>query len=80
MAKPLFKLANSESKNLDKCKKIDALRLKKYIGCWIYRNFNLPIDEMMAKSSAPVEHLFNCHEWCDPKWCWAEELELKKLN
>ena len=59
MAKPLFKLAKSESKNPEKCKKIDALRLKKYIGCWIYQNRNLPIDEMMAKSSAPVEHLFN---------------------
>ena len=21
-----------------------------------------------------MEHLFNCHEWCDSFWCWAKEL------
>ena len=80
MAKPLFKMAKSESKDPERCKKIDALRLKKYIGCWIYQNRNLPIEEFMAKTSAPVEHLFNCHEWCDHQWCWAKELELKKME
>ena len=62
MAKPLFKSSKSESKDPDMCKKIDALRFKKYIGYWIYQNHNLYINKMMAKASAPVEHLFNCHE------------------
>lgn len=80
MAKPIFKMAKSESKNPEKCKKIDTLRLKKYCGCWIYQNRCLPIDEMTKKSRAPVEHSFNCHEWCNPGWCWAKELENKNMN
>jgi len=39
-----------------------------------------PIDEMTKKSRAPVEHSFNCHEWCNPGWCWAKELENKNMN
>ena len=44
MAQPLFKLAKGESKDPEKCKKIDALRLKKYIGCWIVKINMLPFD------------------------------------
>ena len=35
---------------------------------------------MMTEASAPVENLFNCHKWCDHQWCWAKELESKKLE
>ena len=35
-ASPIFKLAQGQSKDPKRCKKIDAMRFKKYIGCWIY--------------------------------------------
>ena len=28
----------------------------------------------MNKARAPVEHLFNSHEWCDSEWCFAKAL------
>ena len=80
MASPFFKMAQGESKDPMRCKKIDAMRLKKYIGCWIYQNRNLPIDQLLRKAKAPVEHLFNCHEWCDAEWCWAKQLDDKELE
>lgn len=36
MAGPIFNLAMGESKDPSTCEKIDALRLNKYIDCWIY--------------------------------------------
>ena len=75
MASPIFKLAQKESKDPKRCKKIDAMRLKKYIGCFIYQNHHLPIDEFMRKAKAPVEHMFNSHEWC-----WAKQLDDKQLE
>ena len=62
------------------CKKIDALRLKKYISCFIGKSHNLPLEEFCTAAKAPVEHLFNCHEWCDPSWCWAKELSQRSFE
>ena len=56
---PIFKLKKGDTINQRECKKIDALRIKKYTGCYIYQNRNLPLVEMAKKSKAPVEHLFN---------------------
>ena len=56
---PIFKLTKGETKNQRECKKIDALRIKKYTGCYIYQNRNLTLVEMAKKSRALVEHLFN---------------------
>ena len=77
MAGPIFKMVKG-TKNPRECKKIDALRLKKYIGCYIYQNRNSPIEDMIKRANAPVEHLFNCHEWCDEEWCWAKQLDSKQ--
>jgi len=74
MAAPIFKLVK-DTKNPHECKKIDAMRVKKYIGCYIYKNRNLPLDEFVRRARAPIEHLFDCHEWCDKEWCWAKELD-----
>ena len=73
MAKPFF-LMVTKTKDPRKCKTIDALRIKKYLGCFIYKNRHLPLAEFVMRSRAPVEHLFNCHEWCDSDWCWAKSL------
>ena len=78
MSSPIFKLAQGGTKDPRQCKKIDALRIKKYIGCFIYQNRSLPLSEMIKKAKAPIEHLFNCHEWCDPEWCWAKQLDAKQ--
>ena len=74
MAAPIFKLVK-DTKNPHECKKIDAMRVKKYIGCYIYKNRNLPLDEFVRRARAPIEHLFDCHKWCDKEWCWAKELD-----
>ena len=34
----------------------------------------------MRKAKAPVEHMFNSHEWCDLEWCWAKQLDDKQLE
>jgi hypothetical protein len=80
MSSPFFKMAQGEKKDPMLCKKIKAIQLKNYIGCWIYQNNNLPIDQFMEKAKAPVEHLFDCHEWCDVEWCWAKQLSEKELE
>ena len=77
MASTIFKLVKG-TKNPRECKKIDALRLKKYIGCYIYQNRNSPLEDMVRRAKAPVEHLFNCHEWCDEQWCWEKQLDSKQ--
>ena len=33
------------------------------------------MDEFVRRARAPIEHLFDCHEWCDKEWCWAKELD-----
>ena len=34
----------------------------------------LPYEKFKEAANAPVEHLFGCHEWCDPSWCYAAEI------
>ena len=53
------------------------MRIKKYTGCCIYKNRNLPISEFVANAKAPIEHLFNNHQWCHADWCWAKGLDNK---
>jgi len=73
MFKPFFLMVKN-TKDPNECKMIDALRIKKYLGCCIYKNKHLPINEFVQKAHAPIEHLFNCHEWCDSEWCFAKAL------
>ena len=74
MVKDIFALA-LQSKTKSNAEKIDAMRLKKYCGCWIGKSKLLPFDQFKKLSKAPVEHLFNCHEWCDASWCFSVELD-----
>ena len=74
MVKDNFGLALM-SKKKSECEKIDALRLKKYLGCWVGKSKLLPFDEFKKLANAPVEHLFGCHEWCDSSWCYAVEID-----
>ena len=76
ISKPFFKMVD-KTKDPTKCKTIDALRLKKYLGCYIYKNSHLDLNEFVMKSRASIEYLFNCHEWCDSEWCYAKALTEK---
>ena len=76
MSKPFFKMVTT-TKDPNLCKMIDALRIKKYLGCFIYKNRHLPLSDFVKKAHAPIEHLFNCHEWCDSEWCFAKSLTEK---
>jgi len=67
----------SKTKDPSKCKTIDALRIKKYLGCYIYKSRNLPLDVFVKNSRAPIEQLFNCYEWCDSERCWAKAMTEK---
>jgi hypothetical protein len=74
MISPIFKLV-TKTKDPSKCKNLDALRLKKYTGCYFSQSRNKPLKEFISSALAPVEHLFNSHTWCDPSWCWAKSLD-----
>ena len=68
----------SGTKDPDKCKSVDAKQIKRYTSYYIHQNRNKPLAKLIANSKAPVEHLFNDHTWCDPSWCWAKEVSVKK--
>ena len=74
MVKDIFALALASNSKIE-CQKIDALRLKKYLGCWIGKSKMLPFPEFKKLSKAPVEHLFATHEWCSAEWCFSAELD-----
>ena len=37
----------------------------------------MPLEVFVKNTRAPIEHTFNCHEWCDSEWCWAKVLTEK---
>ena len=73
MAKPIFALANLSLKK-STCRKVHALRLKKYIGFYIKQNRKLGYQALKKNRMAPVDHLFDSHKSCDKKWCWIKEM------
>ena len=78
MSSHIFKLAQGGTKYSHKYKNIDALQIKKYIGCFIYKIRTLPLEEMVKRANTPIEYLFNCHAWCNLEWCWANQLSAKE--
>ena len=61
-------------------KMIEALRIKKYIGYYIFQNRNKDFDTFVQNAVAPIEHMFNGHSFCDPSWCSSKEIEEKVHN
>ena len=72
--KPVFKMVK-QTKKQDEVKKIDAMRLKKYITCYITQYREGDFEYFFKNALAPLEHLFDSHLFCDKKWCWHKELE-----
>ena len=52
--------------------KNDCLRLKIYYGCFIKKNRHKPFEDFRTASMAPIHHLFDSHEHCNPEWCPAK--------
>ena len=73
MVKPVFGLVKKTRKQ-DEVKRVDALRLKKYVSCYINQYRNGDFDYFVSNAMTPVEHLFDNHAFCDKSWCWAREL------
>ena len=73
MCSPIYKMITN-TKDPSKCKKIDFFRVKKYTSCYIYQNRNKPLDDFVKCARAPIEHLFNLHEWYNPEWCRVKSL------
>ena len=48
------------------------MQLLKYENNWGYmikQNKSKPIDDFVASSQVPLEHIFDNHKYCEPKWC-----------
>lgn len=69
---------NNKDKKIQKL--IDALCIKTYLGCFIYKNRGIGLSEFVKKSRAPIEYLINCREWFDSKWCYATYITQKIMN
>ena len=72
--KAIYKLVK-QTKKVDEVKKIDAMRLKKYISCYLNQYREGDFEYFFKNALAPLEHLFDSHIFCDKRWCWHKELE-----
>lgn len=69
MCKSIFATV-SDTKDPNKCKIVDATRIKRYTSYYIRQNRPGPLLDFIANAKAPIEHLFNDHTWCSSSWCW----------
>ena len=76
MCKGIFALV-SDTKDPDRCKMIDAIRIKSYTSYYIAQNREGDLDHFVNNANAPIAHLFNNHTWCDSNWCWAKDMSDK---
>ena len=76
MVKPIFARV-SKTKDLNRIRNIDAMRIKKYTSYHIMQNRQDNLEKFVANATAPIEHLFNNHIYCDSSWCWSREIEDK---
>ena len=75
VANAIFSLVNNKPKVDSVCSNADALRIKKYFGYMFNEGRWLTLEQFCQKSKAVVEHLFNCHEFCDPRWCLPSRIQ-----
>ena len=68
VAKHFYALAN-QPVSKSRVSKDMAKRLKKNWGYMIIQNRGKTMDEFIKSAKAPLEHMFNDHTFCDPKWC-----------
>ena len=75
VAKAISLLANQTAKESE-CTNVDALRFKKYFGYMLKEGRTKTIEEMQKKCLCVIEHLFNTHTYCDPRWCVPSRMNL----
>ena len=68
VAKKNYKLA-AEAKAKSLITTLDGIHMKKYYRYFIKQTHHLPFEQMMSQPYAPLEHIFDNHEFCNPAWC-----------
>ena len=79
VAKAIFVLANLPAKRSE-CTNVDALKFKNFFGYMLKEGRSLTIEEMREKCLCVIEHLFNEHKYCDPRWCVPSRTNLPSKN
>ena len=65
ITKKLFEMV-TKSNNPNEVQMIDALRLKKYLFCYIYQSITGDLEEFLKPSQTPIESQFNNHQFYHP--------------
>ena len=68
VARAIFALVKLRMKESE-CKNIDAQRFKRYFAYMLKQGRDGTLEDLMFRAKAVLEHLFNDHTYCDPKWC-----------
>jgi hypothetical protein len=68
LGKYLFRLAN-KNRSETECTKVDAERIKRNWSYCVHSGTDIPFDEFCTTMKAPLEHLFNNHDYCNAEWC-----------
>ena len=72
----LAALSNSESE----CTKVDALRIKRWFGYMLKMYRETDMDTLKKAVASVLEHLFDDHRFCDPKWRKPLRLQQQTRN
>ena len=73
----IFALARLRTE-LSPCEKIDAYRFKKYYSYMLKEARHLTLEQLIVKCKAVLEHLFDNHTYCNPKWCKPSRIAKKR--
>ena len=57
-----------------------ALKMKQYFGYMLKQQRYNTLDEIRHASKAPLQHLFNDHNYCETSWCLAKRAKEQGLN
>ena len=68
VAKPIYALASMTLKE-SKVRRLDAMRVKKNYAYFIKQTRCKSFEEMKQQRYAPIEHIFDNHEFCHAEWC-----------
>jgi hypothetical protein len=70
----VYKLVK-KNKDPNSIKTIDAMRLKKYLSCYIRQCRTDDFDTFFANRYAALEHLFDNHVHCNGTWCYHRHVQ-----
>ena len=70
----VYKLVK-KNKDPNSIKTIDAMRLKKYLSCYIRQCRTEDFETFFANRYAALEHLFDNHVHCNGAWCYHKHVQ-----